>query len=123
MKSLYTIIRTTEITDEMVSDWNRYQEIFTGIKMTNEQMLDIIKNDFKGGDNFLYEAATDEFETGMREQFMEMLSRKLIKKEWPCGCDMDLDEFRKFEQELMEAAKAAGYKVNDGELKSNGAPY
>jgi hypothetical protein len=112
-----------KVTDKDVSGWNRYQQMWTGIKLTNQQMVDIIKESPDGGDRFLQEAVEVEFETGMRETFMGMLSKKLIGEDWPtyssfgsgltnaATADTHDASMEAFMKKLYEAAEKAGFKV------------
>jgi hypothetical protein len=125
-----------EVTDDNVSEWNRYQEPFTGVILTNKQMLDIILENVNGVvddvKDYLAYCIECEFATEEREVFMDMLSNKLLSKDWPTydeyggrlmnkivlGSDVGEDFLKK----VQKFAKIAGYKVRNkskqnGELK------
>lgn len=103
------VLRTIKVTDKFLDGCNRYQEMFTGIGLTAEQMLEVFEWD---GDHLLM-MALGGFETGEREMFMDRLSRKLIGISWPCGMDSEDPKYKDFRPRLFKAAREAGYQVKD----------
>ena len=105
-KTLYVAVRRVEITDEMVHEWCNEISWWYNIRLTPEQMLKVILES-ENADNFLLDAA-EEFETGMRESLINMVSQHLVGEDWPWRTDSRADSKAK---EIKAAARAKGYKA------------
>jgi len=94
---------TVKVDRQTLIEWNTYQSMFSGFDLTPEQMWDILGDDR----DLVIKALSLGFETGEREQFMSLLSKRLIDKEWPTYGDGNSSQFF---VALSAAADAAGYR-------------
>jgi len=110
-------MRKIDVTADIIHNWNKYQEPFTGLRMTDQQMLDLILTDKVAGHELLMEGIEEEFVTEQRERFMDMLANKLLNRNWPTYDEDGGNLYnksingynKKFSEDIFNAVGTAGY--------------
>lgn len=105
MRTLYEV--KYAVTDKWLQECNAYQRMFSGISLSPEQMLEVFLTD----ERCLIASITVAFETGEREWFQDLLAKKLLGHDWPCGADSNEPLYENFSERLTEAAIKEGYNV------------
>lgn len=95
------------VTEEWLQECSDYVSMFSGIKFTPENMLEI----FVENENLLVASLREGFETGEREWFQECFAKRLLGIGWPTYGESKDPKYENFHERLQEAAKKAGYEV------------
>lgn len=95
----------SELSEKLLEEACESLELVTGILLNSQQMKDFLSG--TRVEKSLIEWG--EVDTQDRENLADMLSMKLINKEWPCYSDKA--DMEKFALELNEAAIKQDYQV------------
>jgi hypothetical protein len=95
------------ISDEILEEGASYVASYTRVKLTPNQLRDLIHNTrvekfvrkYKG------------FDTSEREEVMDLLANKLLGLDWPCNMDSGNPEYEDFYPKLLTKAIAADYTI------------
>lgn len=95
----------SKISTQTLANGCKYVAQYTYVLLTPEQMQDLIAGTHVEESVIEY----DGFDTAEREMTMDLLSKKLMGKEWPSNGDSDT---KGFIMELLTKAQEYGYKLN-----------